>query len=54
MLTIKADEAASYGLGRVVNDAEELKALYGLQGRDIRNRGAGWVDSLVAFLTDPS
>ncbi len=53
VLTVAADEAASYGLGRMVNDAEELKALYGLQGRVIRMEGPGWVDSLVAFLTDP-
>jgi len=54
VLTVEADEAESYGrLGRVVNDAEELKALYGLQGRDIRIEGPGWVDSFVDFLTEP-
>ena len=53
VLTVKADEAASYGLGRVVNDDEELKGLYGLRGMSIRKEGPGWVDSLVAFLTKP-
>ena len=54
VLTVEADEADSYGrLGRVVNDAEELKALYGLQGQDIRIEGPGWVDSFVDFLTEP-
>ena len=54
VLTVEADEAESYGrLGRVVNDAEELKALYGLHGRDIRIEGPGWVDSFVDFLTEP-
>ncbi len=53
VLTIKADEAASYGLGRVVNDDEELKVLYGLQGMEIHKEGPGWVDALVAFLTKP-
>jgi membrane-bound serine protease (ClpP class) len=54
VLTVEADEAESYGrLGRVVNDAEELKDLYGLHGRDIRIEGPGWVDSFVDFLTEP-
>ncbi len=54
VLTIEADEAESYGrLGRVVNNAEELKDLYGLHGRDIRIEGPGWVDSFVDFLTEP-
>jgi membrane-bound serine protease (ClpP class) len=54
VLTVEADEAESYGrLGRVVNDAEELKDLYGLHGRDIRMEGPGWVDSFVEFLTEP-
>ncbi len=53
VLTIKAEEAASFGLGRVVNDDEDLKGLYGLRGMSIRKEGPGWVDSLVAFLTKP-
>ena len=54
VLTVEADEAESYGrLGRVVNNAEELKDLYGLHGRDIRLEGPGWVDSFVDFLTEP-
>jgi membrane-bound serine protease (ClpP class) len=53
VLTISADEAASYGLGQAVKNAEELKGLYGLRGRSIRVDGPGWVDSLVAFLTIP-
>ena len=54
VLTVQSDDAASYGqLGRVVNDAEELKNLYGLQGRDILMEGPGWIDSFVEFLTEP-
>jgi len=53
VLTVEAAEATAYGLGQVVNNAEELKALYGLRGRAIRVDGPGWVDSLVTFLTDP-
>ena len=53
VLTVTADDAASYGLGQVVNDDDELKALYGLRGRAIRVDGPGWVDSLVTILTDP-
>jgi membrane-bound serine protease (ClpP class) len=53
LLTIRAEEAASYGLGRVVTDEEDLKMLLGLQGMNIRKEGPGWVDSLVAFLTRP-
>ncbi|HZW29669.1 MAG TPA: NfeD family protein [Isosphaeraceae bacterium] len=53
VLTVSANEAAAYGLGQVVQDAEELKGLYGLRGRPIRVDGPGWVDSLVAFLTEP-
>ena len=48
-----ADEAASYGLGQVVADAEELKDLYGLSPRRSESKAPGWVDSLVAVLTDP-
>ena len=48
-----ADDAASYGLGQVVNDSDELKNLYGLRALAIRVDGPGWVDSLVTILTDP-
>jgi membrane-bound serine protease (ClpP class) len=53
VLTVTSEDAASYGLGQVVADAEELKALYGLRGRAIRVDGPGWVDSIVTILTDP-
>jgi membrane-bound serine protease (ClpP class) len=53
VMTVRAEDAAGYGLGQVVNDSEELKNLYGLRGRSIRVDGPGWVDSLVAILTDP-
>jgi membrane-bound serine protease (ClpP class) len=53
VLTVRAEDAASYGLGQVVHDDDELKGLYGLRGRPIRVDGPGWVDSLVTTLTDP-
>jgi len=53
VLTVRGEDAASYGLGQVVNDDDELKGLYGLRGRAIRIDGPGWVDSLVTILTDP-
>ena len=53
ILTLKADEAASFGMGQVVNTEEELKSLYGLRGKIIRIDGPSWVDSLVNVLTDP-
>jgi membrane-bound serine protease (ClpP class) len=53
VLTVTADDANSYGLGQVVNDDEELKALYGQRGKAIRVDGPGWVDTLVTILTDP-
>ncbi|MGC8642888.1 MAG: NfeD family protein, partial [Isosphaeraceae bacterium] len=53
ILTLKADEAASFGMGQVVNNEEELKSLYGLRGKIIRIDGPSWVDSLVNVLTDP-
>jgi membrane-bound serine protease (ClpP class) len=53
VLTVTAEESASYGLGRVAADFEEVKALYGLRGQSIRIDGPGWVDSLVTILTDP-
>ena len=51
--TLTGDEAAAFGLGQSVRNEEELKALYGLQGRQIRVEGPSWVDSLVTLLTDP-
>jgi membrane-bound serine protease (ClpP class) len=53
VLTIRAEEAESYGLGQVVQDAEELKGIYGLRNHEIRVHGATWVDSLVTILTEP-
>jgi len=53
VLTVTADESASYGLGRVAADFEEVKGLYALRGQSIRIDGPGWVDSLVTILTDP-
>jgi len=53
VLSLKAEEAAAYGLGQVVSDAEELKGLYGFRGKLIRVVGPTWVDSLVTVLTDP-
>jgi membrane-bound serine protease (ClpP class) len=52
-LTLSGDEAASFGLGQVVANEEELKGLYGLRGKIIRVDAPGWVDSLVTVLTDP-
>ena len=40
-LAMEGDEAASYGLGQIVADAEQLKANYGLRGRDIAIEGPG-------------
>ena len=53
VLTVTAEDAELFGLGQVVNDDEELKALYGQRGVAIRVDGPGWVDSLVTILTDP-
>jgi membrane-bound serine protease (ClpP class) len=53
VLTVTAQDAELFGLGQVVNDDEELKALYGQRGIAIRVDGPGWVDSLVTILTDP-
>jgi membrane-bound serine protease (ClpP class) len=53
VLTVRAEDAASYGLGQVVHDDDEFKGLYGLRGRAIRVDGPGWVDSLVTLLIDP-
>jgi len=53
LLTIRAEDAAAYGLGQVVNDVDELKRLFGVGGRAIRIDSPGWVDSLVTILTDP-
>jgi membrane-bound serine protease (ClpP class) len=53
VLTVTSDDAESYGMGQVVGDDEELKALYGLRGKAIRVDSPGWVDTLVTVLTDP-
>lgn len=53
VLTLTGEDAVSYGVGQVVGDTEQFKALYGLRGREIAIEGPGWVDSLVALLTDP-
>lgn len=53
VLEVSAKEAETYGLGQSVGDKEELKAFYGLRGKDIRVDGPTWVDSLVTVLTDP-
>jgi membrane-bound serine protease (ClpP class) len=52
-LTLTADEAAAFGMGEVVGNEEDLKAIYGLRGQLIRVDAPGWVDSLVTVLTDP-
>ncbi|WP_337177585.1 NfeD family protein [Paludisphaera sp.] len=52
-LLITAADAESFGMGQVVRDLEELKALHGLQGVPIRVEGPTWVDELVTTLTDP-
>ncbi len=51
-LTLSADEAASFGLGQVVAEVEDVKGLYGLRGQSIRVDGPSWIDSLAALLTD--
>jgi membrane-bound serine protease (ClpP class) len=53
VLTIKGDEAPAFGLGQVVGNTDDLKALYGLRGQTIRVDGPTWVDSLVTILTEP-
>src|SRR5262249_1521928 len=53
LLTVRAEDAASFGLGQLVADGEELKRLYGVSDRAIGIDGPGWVDSLVTILTDP-
>ena len=52
VLTVSADDAASFGLGHVVKDSNELKDLYALS-RTTRVEGPGWVDWLVTVLTNP-
>ncbi len=52
VLSLSADEAASFGLGHVINDSDELKELYALS-RTLRVEGPGWVDWLVTVLTNP-
>lgn len=53
ILELDGEGAAAMGLGQAVADAEQLKSLYGLRGRDLAIESPGWVDSLVALLTDP-
>ncbi len=53
VLTITAADAAQFGIGQTVNDVEELKGLYGLRGKAVRVDAPGWIDTLVAILTDP-
>ena len=53
VLVVSAEEAPAFGLGQMVLDTEDCKALYGLRGKTIREDGPGSVDSLVAVLTDP-
>jgi membrane-bound serine protease (ClpP class) len=53
VLTVTADDAEVFGLGQVVSNDEDLKALYGQRGKSIRVDGPGWVDTLVTILTDP-
>ncbi len=52
VLTLGADEAASFGLGHVVAGSDELRDLYAVS-RTMRVEGAGWVDWLVTVLTNP-
>ncbi len=52
-LVVGSGEAATYGLGREVEDVEAFKALYGLRNKAIRVDGPTWVDGLVTTLTDP-
>ncbi len=53
VLSLIGAEIASYGLGKTVGDTEQFKALYGLRGKDITIESPGWVNSVVALLTDP-
>jgi membrane-bound serine protease (ClpP class) len=53
VLTVTADDVASYGLAQVVSSDDELKALYSLRGKAIRVEEPGWIDTLVTILTDP-
>jgi membrane-bound serine protease (ClpP class) len=52
VLTVGADDAASFGLGHVVAGGEELRDLYAVP-KSMRVEGAGWVDWLVTVLTNP-
>jgi membrane-bound serine protease (ClpP class) len=53
VLTVSGEDAASFGLGQVVNDSEDFKGLYGLRGKTIKVDGPTWVDGLVTTLNDP-
>src|SRR5205807_5076551 len=50
VLSVTAEEAETYGLGQVVADLEDFKALYGFRGKTIRVDGPTWVHSLVTIL----
>jgi membrane-bound serine protease (ClpP class) len=51
VLTLNADEALAYHLASdVVDDQEQLKAIFGLRGRDVRVDGPTWVDAVVTTL----
>jgi membrane-bound serine protease (ClpP class) len=52
-LLLTADDAASFGMGKVVSGEEDLKGLYRLRGKTIRVAGPTWVDGLVHTLNDP-
>ncbi len=52
VLTLSADDAASFGMAHVVADGDELKTLYAISP-SLRVEGAGWVDWLVTVLTNP-
>ncbi len=53
VLTMIGAEISAFGLGKVVADTEQFKSLYGLRGKNIAIESPGWVDSVVALLTDP-
>jgi membrane-bound serine protease (ClpP class) len=53
VLTLKAEDAASFGMGQRVGNRDELQSLYRLQGKTIREEGPTWVDGVVQTLNDP-
>ncbi|HEV3165799.1 MAG TPA: NfeD family protein [Isosphaeraceae bacterium] len=51
VLTITANDALGYRLASdVVDDDEQLKAIFGLRGKNIRIDGPTWVDEVVTVL----